>query len=115
MPWRGFGIDGDDVRNDPTDADAGQQPQPEHLIEIAYIGSGKGKYPEPQVRTNQCGLAAITVAHPSKNRGAKKNADQARAEYRPERPWRHAPSPDQMGRGESDRSDVIAVDQNDEE
>src|SRR5262245_43608669 len=77
--------------------------------------SGKRKYSEPQIRTDQSGLAAIPVAHPPKNRGAKKNTHQARAEYRPKRAWRHAPSPDQVGRGESDRRDVITVDQNDKE
>jgi len=47
MTWRGFGIDGHDVGNDAADAETGQQPQPEHLLEIARVGGGEGEYSEP--------------------------------------------------------------------
>jgi hypothetical protein len=115
MTWRGFGVDGDHVGNDTADAEPRQQPQPEHLLEIGRIGGGKGEHAEPQVRTDQRGLAAIPVAHPSENRRAEENADEARAEHRPERARRYPPRPDQVRRGKGDRSDVIAVDQDDEE
>ena len=53
---RGFGVDGDDVRDDAADAEARQQTQPEHLVEIGRIGRRKREDAEQQVRPTSAAL-----------------------------------------------------------
>ena len=57
-----FGIDGDEVRNDAADAEAGDEAQPEQLGEIGRIGGDEGEDAEQQVGEDQRGLAAVAVA-----------------------------------------------------
>src|SRR5262249_7603415 len=72
---RGFGVDGDDIRNNTTDTQARQQTQPEHLIEIGRKGRGKRENAEQQVRPDQRCLAAVAVSDPAKQRRTKQNTN----------------------------------------
>ena len=114
VPRRRLRVDGDHVGNDAADADTRKETQPEHLLEAGGVGGGEGERAEQQVRADQRGLAPITVAHPSEQARTDQDAEQACAEHRAQRRGCHAPVLDQIRRGERDRSDVVAVDQNDE-
>ena len=111
VPRRRFGADRHHIGNDAADAQTGDQPQPKELRQIDRISGREGEYAKQQVGGDQSGLAAIAIADPAENGGAEQHADVAGAEHRPERAARNAPGRDQMRRREGDRTDVVAVDQ----
>ena len=80
-----FGVDGDDIRNDAADAEAGDEAQPEQFGEIGRIGGDEGEDAEQQIRADQRRLAAVAVADPAENLRAEQDADIAGAEHRAER------------------------------
>ena len=114
LPRRGFGVDGNRVGDHAADTDAGEEPQPEHLREVGREGGGQGEHAEDDVRPDQRRLAAEAVADPAEESRSEENADEAGAEDRPERAWLQSPLFDKARRGESDRRDVVAVDQHHE-
>ncbi len=112
---RRFDVDRDHVGDDSADADAGEQAQPEHLVEIRRIGGDQGEQAEQQVGAGQRYLAAGPVADPAEHARADEDSDEAGAEHRAERMRRDVPFADEVRCREGDRADVVAVDEDDEE
>ena len=110
--WRGaeFGIDGDEVGNDAADTEPGEKPQPGQLRQIGGIGGRVSERAEQDVRQNECGLAAVTVADPAENLRAEQHADIARAQDEAECLRLNVPFGDQMRRRKGDGADIVAVD-----